>query len=143
MSFQFWLYITLTVVSVGGLIFGVFVFKNLIKDAASEQAVLKPDNHDLWGNFPGKSGILLHKYHWFYNFTNTKDFITADSKPVMQEQGPYNVFENQEFMNPIYNNNTDTITYKLYRYFNLSTQDAEKQANESIVTLNLVFYYLR
>jgi hypothetical protein len=137
MSIQFWVYIGLSVLSFAGLLFGVFWMKNLIKDQVLSQAVLKNDNHDLWGMFPGKSKIILHKLHYFYNITNVDDFF-KNQTPVVQESGPYNIFENQEFLNYSFVNETDSVRYKFFRYYNGTQEDYETQSNQSIYTLNLV-----
>ena len=85
-----------------------------------------------WKDFP--LPVITKVY--FFNVTNSEDFMNKGAKPILQEVGPY-VFEEWHHKNKINANPENfTTTYQQYRLWNFLPNESNGSLADVIHTLN-------
>lgn len=50
---------------------------------------MSKDNQSLWAEVPGQTNMLINRTYYFYNFTNTDEFLFNGSTPELVKVGPF------------------------------------------------------
>lgn len=117
-----------------------FVIESAIQKEAKEQIIMRNNNFNLWGIIPGQSEVNMRRMYYFYNFTNPKEFLYQNERPVFVEVGPYIYDEFQNYTNVNFTKNPkdgfEEIHYKFWQYF-LESKDNKRNLSDNILSLNL------
>lgn len=136
----FWVAIVFLILSFAVMIFSLGFFNSLIQSQVISESIYTEKNYQQWGFVPGDTGVVIYKNHFFYNFTNTDAYFNNDSKPNLQEMGPFTVFENQQFLNYNISNETDSVKFNKLLFYNSTDELIENQKSTKIKTFNLVLF---
>ena len=139
----FWISIVVLILSVVVMVFSLGFFDSLIQSEVKTQGTYTENNFNTWGMFPGDTGVVIHRDHYFYNFSNADDYFRNKARPSVVEDGPFTVYENVQFLNHSISNATDSVSFKKFTFFNATDDLVKSQKSKNITTFNLVFKYLK
>lgn len=122
------------------LVFIAFFFQLLINKGARDGALMQDENESLWGEFPGDSEVQIFRDCFFYNITDTNEFmnkVRSNTSPQVQETRPYRVEEVTSWMHRKFNENKTKVTFFPYRWLKQASKEEEKKQDDLITTVNV------
>jgi len=52
-----------------GIVFPI-IMDSLLNSYSKKMVVMSPENQNLWAEVPGKTGMVINRTYYFFNFTN-------------------------------------------------------------------------
>jgi scavenger receptor class B, member 1 len=75
---------------------------------------------------------------YFFNWTNSEDFLDATTKPILQEVGPYRFREYRDKQNISFNEKNSTVSYRSLSTFHFDEAGSNGTLDDVITQLNIV-----
>lgn len=84
-----------------------------------------------------KPNVPLYLDVYFFNWTNSADFLDETTKPIFQEIGPYRFREIRDKSHLRFNDNS-TVSYKTFSTFYFDEEGSNGTLDDEITQLNIV-----
>lgn len=75
---------------------------------------------------------------YFFNWTNSVDFLDDSTKPAVTEVGPYRFREIRDKKKIIFNDEDSTVSYKTFSTFHFDEEGSNGSLDDVITQLNIV-----
>lgn len=75
---------------------------------------------------------------YFFNWTNSEDFLDASTKPIVNEIGPYRFREIRDKRNVTFNDQNSTVSYRPFSTFYFDEEGSRGSLDDVITQLNIV-----
>lgn len=75
---------------------------------------------------------------YFFNWTNSDDFLDGSIKPIMSELGPYRFREIRDKQNITFNDGNSTVSYRTKSTFYFDEDGSNGTLDDAITQLNIV-----
>ena len=85
-----------------------------------------------------KPSVPLYLDVYFFNWTNSDEFLDSTKKPIMQEIGPYRFREFRDKKNITFNDHNSTVSYKTISTFYFDEDGSNGTLDDVITQLNIV-----
>jgi scavenger receptor class B, member 1 len=82
--------------------------------------------------------VPLYLDVYFFNWTNSEDFLNETTKPIMKEIGPYRFREIRDKKNITFNDHNSTVSYRIMSTFFFDEEDSNGTLSDVITQLNIV-----
>lgn len=85
-----------------------------------------------------KPSVPLYLDVYFFNWTNSEDFLDGSTKPIMSELGPYRFREIRDKQNIEFNDDNSTVSYRTKSTFYFDEDGSNGTLDDAITQLNIV-----
>lgn len=85
-----------------------------------------------------KPSVPLYLDVYFFNWTNSEDFLDNTTKPIVEEIGPYRFREIRDKKNIKFNDHNSTVSYRPISTFYFVEDESNGTLDDSITQLNIV-----
>jgi scavenger receptor class B, member 1 len=85
-----------------------------------------------------KPTVPLYLDVYFFNWTNSEEFLDTMTKPIMRELGPYRFREIRDKKIIAFNNDNSTVSYKTISTFYFDEDGSNGTLDDEITQLNIV-----
>lgn len=75
---------------------------------------------------------------YFFNWTNSEDFLDETTKPILREVGPYRFREVRDKKNITFHDHNSTVSYRTFSTFYFDEDDSNGSLDDVITQLNIV-----
>lgn len=82
--------------------------------------------------------VPLYLDVYFFNWTNSEDFLNETTKPIMSEIGPYRFREIRDKKNIAFNDHNSTVSYRTFSTFYFDEDGSNGTLDDEITQLNIV-----
>eukprot|EP01017_Pseudomicrothorax_dubius_P048269 TRINITY_DN875_c0_g1_i1.p2 TRINITY_DN875_c0_g1~~TRINITY_DN875_c0_g1_i1.p2 ORF type:complete len:160 (+),score=39.31 TRINITY_DN875_c0_g1_i1:144-623(+) len=120
-------------IAVGILLPGVV--DGVMKDQIKAQGTMTQDNVGLWGRIPGETKMFLRRDFYFFDLQNADEVLFSNATPRFIERGPFSYQEYQEFLDPKFDQDGNTVTGQMWQYYKPLSDGLDPETKVSTLSL--------
>lgn len=71
------------------IVLATIILPIVLKASITDELKMVPDTYEYWGQSPGKTKSVTKRNFAFFNFTNPREFLYQNKKPVFHQANGY------------------------------------------------------